>query len=164
MQKGESTHRRSQQKSCSNPTNRVAAAVFPQQKTTEPVLADSSVFPHLSSSSDLRIISSVRPSQETPNDQLSLSTKPSRIQRRYRPGFSPGFLFSRGAVTASAGTQMEYLLTYRVAPFSVFVNRKGNWDSLPSEKEIPDLKNVSSLVSFLGWIMGFEPTTFRATI
>ena len=31
-------------KSCSNPTNRVAAAVFPQQKTTGSVLADPSVF------------------------------------------------------------------------------------------------------------------------
>ena len=94
-------------KAAATPT-RAAAAVFPQQKTTESVLADPSVFPHLSSSSDLRIIGSVRPSQETPNDQLSLSTKPSRIQRRYRPGLSPGFLFSRGAVTTSAGTQMEY--------------------------------------------------------
>ena len=44
VQKGESTRRRSQQKSCSNPTNRVAAAVFPQQKTTGSVLADPSVF------------------------------------------------------------------------------------------------------------------------
>ena len=32
-----------------------------------------------------------------------------------------------------------------------------------NKKEIPDL-NVSSLVSFLGWIMGLEPTIFRATI
>ena len=35
---------------------------------------------------------------------------PPRIQWRYRPGFSPGYLFSYGAVTASAGTQTEYLL------------------------------------------------------
>ena len=35
---------------------------------------------------------------------------PPRIQWRYRPGFAPGFLFSYGAVTASAGTQTEYLL------------------------------------------------------
>ena len=66
MQKGESTRRRSQQKSCSNPTNRVAAAVFPQQKTTGSVLADPSVLPHLSSSSDLRILSSTQPSQVSP--------------------------------------------------------------------------------------------------
>ena len=39
---------------------------------------------------------------------------PPRIQRRYRPGFSPGFLFSCGAVTASAGTQTEYLLARSV--------------------------------------------------
>ena len=31
-------------KNCSNPTNRVAAAVFPQQKITGSVLADPSVF------------------------------------------------------------------------------------------------------------------------
>ena len=42
--RGKDPHRRSQQKSCSNPTNRVAAAVFPQQKTTGSVLADPSVF------------------------------------------------------------------------------------------------------------------------
>ena len=51
-------------KSCSNPTNRVAAAVFPQQKSHRPVLADPCVFPHLSSSSDLRILSSTQPSQD----------------------------------------------------------------------------------------------------
>ena len=66
MQKGESTRRRSQQKSCSNPTNRVAAAVFPQQKSTGSVLADPRVFPHLSRSPDLWIISIVRPSQISP--------------------------------------------------------------------------------------------------
>ena len=54
------------QKSCSNPTNRVAAAVFPQQKTKGSVLADPCVFPHLSSSSDLRILSSTQPSQASP--------------------------------------------------------------------------------------------------
>ena len=96
-------------KSCSNP-QRTAAAVFPQQKSTGSVRADPCVSLHSSSSSDSRICSSVQPSQETPNDQLSLSTKPTRIQRRYRPGFSPGSLFSCGAVTASAGTQTEYLL------------------------------------------------------
>ena len=66
MRKGESTRRRSQQKSCSNPTNRVAAAVFPQQKSTGSVLADPRVFPHLSRSPDLWIISIVRPSQIYP--------------------------------------------------------------------------------------------------
>ena len=66
VRKGVSTRRRSQQKSRNDPTNRVAAAVFPQQKTTESVLADSCVFPHLSSSSDLRILSSTRPSQVSP--------------------------------------------------------------------------------------------------
>ena len=45
---------------------RAAAAVFPQQKTTGSVLADPSVFPHLSSSSDLRILSSTQPSQVSP--------------------------------------------------------------------------------------------------
>ena len=39
---------------------------------------------------------------------------PPRIQWRYRPGFSPGSLFSCGAVTASAGTQTEYLLARTV--------------------------------------------------
>ena len=43
-----------------------AAAVFPQQKITGSVLADPCVFPHLSSSSDLRILSSTRPSQVSP--------------------------------------------------------------------------------------------------
>ena len=45
---------------------RAAAAVFLQQKTTGSVLADPSVFPHLSSSPDLRIISSAQPSQVSP--------------------------------------------------------------------------------------------------
>ena len=45
---------------------RVAAAVFPQQKITGSVLADPCVFPHLSSSSDLRILSSTQPSQVSP--------------------------------------------------------------------------------------------------
>ena len=34
----------------------------------------------------------------------------------------------------------------------------------PHKKEIPDLKNVSSLVPFLGWVMGFEPTNTGTTI
>ena len=45
---------------------RAAAAVFPQQKTTGSVLADPRVFPHLSRSPDLWIISIVRPSQISP--------------------------------------------------------------------------------------------------
>ena len=40
---GESTHRRSQQKAAAT-LQRVAAAVFPQQKTTGSVLADPDVF------------------------------------------------------------------------------------------------------------------------
>ena len=54
--------------------HRAAAAVFPQQKITGSVLADPCVFPHLSSSPDLRIISTVRPSQDKPNDRLSPCT------------------------------------------------------------------------------------------
>ena len=50
---------------------RVAAAVFPQQKTTEPVLADPCVLPHLSSSPDLRIISSHTAFSDFSNDRLS---------------------------------------------------------------------------------------------
>ena len=43
--------------------HRAAAAVFPQQKITGSVLADPCVFPHLSSSPDLRIDSPAWPSQ-----------------------------------------------------------------------------------------------------
>ena len=71
-------------------------------------------FPHLSSSPDLRIFSSAQPSREIPNDRLSPHAEPPRIQWRYRPGFAPGFLFSCGAITTSAGTQTEYLLSMRV--------------------------------------------------
>ena len=53
-------------KSCSNPTKRAAAAVFPQQKSHRSVLADPCVFPHLSSSPDLRLNSSAWPSQISP--------------------------------------------------------------------------------------------------
>ena len=53
-------------KKLQQPAFRVAAAVFPQQKITGSVLADPSVFPHLSSSPDLRIVSSMRPSQISP--------------------------------------------------------------------------------------------------
>ena len=44
----------------------VTAAVFLQQKITGSVLADPSVFPHLSSSPDLRFFGFVRPSQISP--------------------------------------------------------------------------------------------------
>ena len=98
-------------KNCSNSGEELLQPFFRNKKSQNPYLQTHVFLPHLSSSSDLRIVSSVQPSQETPNDQLSLRTKPSRIQRRYRPGFSPGFLFSCGAVTASTGTQTEYLLT-----------------------------------------------------
>jgi hypothetical protein len=54
------------EKAAAHPINRRAAAVFPQQKSTESVLADSRVFPHLSSSPDLRFFGFVRPSQVTP--------------------------------------------------------------------------------------------------
>ena len=46
--------------------NWAAAAVFPQQKITGSVLADPCVLPHLSSSSDSRILSSTQPSQVSP--------------------------------------------------------------------------------------------------
>ena len=49
-----------------SPINRDAAAVFPQQKSHRSVLADPCVFPHLSSSPDLRLNSSAWPSQITP--------------------------------------------------------------------------------------------------
>ena len=51
-------------KNAASPINRDAAAVFPQQKITGSVLADPCVLPHLSSSSDLRILSSTQPSQD----------------------------------------------------------------------------------------------------
>ena len=38
------------------------------------------------------------------NDRLSPNAEPPRIQWRYRPGFTPGFLFSCGAVTTSTST------------------------------------------------------------
>ena len=52
----------------------------------------------------------MQPSQVSPMTGFRHAQQPPRIQRRYRPGFAPGFLFSCGAVTASTGTQMEYLL------------------------------------------------------
>ena len=79
---------------------RTAAADFPQQKITGSVLADPCVFPHLSSSPDLRINSSTQPSQVSPMTGFRLHAEPPRLQWRYRPGFPPGYLFSRGAVTA----------------------------------------------------------------
>ena len=53
-------------KKLQQPYKRVAAAVFPQQKSHRSVLADPCVFPHLSSSPDLRLNSSAWPSQITP--------------------------------------------------------------------------------------------------
>ena len=53
-------------KKLQQPYKRVAAAVFPQQKSHRSVLADPCVFPHLSSSPDLRLISSAWPSQISP--------------------------------------------------------------------------------------------------
>ena len=87
---------------------------FRNKKSQNPYLQTHVFLPHLSSSSDLRIISSVQPSQVSPMTGFRHAQQPPRIQRRYRPGFSPGFLFSCGAVTASAGTQTEYLLARSV--------------------------------------------------
>ena len=81
---------------------------FRNKKPQVPYLQTLVFLPHLSSSSDLRILSSHTAFSGFPNDRLSSCVAPPRIQRRYRPGSSPGFLFSCGAVTASAGTQMEY--------------------------------------------------------
>ena len=53
-------------KKLQQPYKRVAAAVFPQQKSHRSVLADPCVFPHLSSSPDLRLNSSAWPSQISP--------------------------------------------------------------------------------------------------
>ena len=60
------THSNGHSKKAAATLHRAAAAVFPQQKTTGSVLADPSVLPHLSSSSDLRILSSTQPSQVSP--------------------------------------------------------------------------------------------------
>ena len=77
---------------------------FRNKKPQNPYLQILVFLPHLSSSPDLRIVSSVRPSQVSPMTGFRLAQQPPRIQWRYRPGFTPGFLFSYGAVTASAGT------------------------------------------------------------
>ena len=74
--------------------------------STESVQADSVENKHLSSSPDLRITSSVQPSQVSPMTGFRLAQQPPRIQWRYRPGIAPGSLFSPGAVTAPMGTQM----------------------------------------------------------
>ena len=63
----------------------------------------------LSSSPDSRIVSPVQSSQVSPMTGFRLAQQPPRIQWRYRPGFSPGFLFSHGAVTTTAGTQTGIL-------------------------------------------------------
>ena len=94
-----------QSKNCSNHTG--CCSRFSTTKTTESVLADSCVSPHLSSSPDLRIFNSHTAFSAFANDRLSSNVRSTRIQWRYRPGFSPGFLFSCGAVTTSASTQEE---------------------------------------------------------
>ena len=53
-------------KKLQRPYIRAAAADFPQQKSHRSVLADPCVFPHLSSSPDLRLNSSAWPSQISP--------------------------------------------------------------------------------------------------
>ena len=58
-------------KNCSNPKNRVAAAVFPQQKITGSVLADPCALPRLSSSPDLRVTGFCTAFSGFPNDRLS---------------------------------------------------------------------------------------------
>ena len=77
---------------------------FRNKKPQNPYLQILVFLPHLSSSPDLRIISSHTAFSDFSNDRLSSSVAPPRIQRRYRPGFSPGFLFSCGAVTTSTST------------------------------------------------------------
>ena len=87
-----------------------AAAVFLHTKYThQPQIRGRVVNTHSSRSSDLRIVSICTAFSGFPNDRLSPCAEPPRIQRRYRPGFSPDSLFSCDAVTTSAGTQMEYL-------------------------------------------------------
>ena len=63
----------------------------------------------LSSSPDSRIVSPAQSSQVSPMTGFRLAQQPPRLQWRYRPGFSPGFLFSHGAVTTTAGTQTGIL-------------------------------------------------------
>ena len=77
---------------------------FRNKKPQNPYLQILVFSPHLSSSSDLRILSSTQPSQISPMTDFRQMWVPPRIQWRYRPGFTPGFLFSCGAVTASTGT------------------------------------------------------------
>ena len=92
-----------------------AAAVFPQQKITGSVLADPCGFTSFEQFSWLTHHKLPHSLLRTdPMTDFRLVWVPPRIQWRYRPGFSPGFLFSCGAVTASAGTQTEYLLSKKV--------------------------------------------------
>ena len=101
-------------KSCSNPGKGPLQPFFRNKKPQVPYLQTLVFLPHLSSSPDLRIISIVRPSRASPMTGFHPAQSLPRIQWRYRPGFSPGFLFSCGAVTASTGTQTEYLLVKTV--------------------------------------------------
>ena len=59
------------EKTAAHPINRRAAAVFPQQKSTESVLADPCVLPHLSSSPDSRLVSNHTAFSGYPNGWLS---------------------------------------------------------------------------------------------
>ena len=91
-------------KKLQQPVNESLQPFFRNKKPQNPYLQILVFLPHLSSSSDLRLVSSVQPSQGSLMTGFRHAQQPPRIQRRYRPGFSPGFLFSCGAVTASTGT------------------------------------------------------------
>lgn len=54
-----------------------------------------------------------------PNDRLSPCTRPPRIQRRYRPGFSPGSLSSPAARTAAEALEASIALSITRADFFV---------------------------------------------
>ena len=54
-----------------------------------------------------------------PNDRLSPCTRPPRIQRRYRPGFSPGSLSSPAARTAAEALKASIALSITRADFFV---------------------------------------------
>ena len=65
-----------------------------------------------SRSSDLRILNRLPRLLSCPMTGFRLLQRPPRLQRRYRPGFSPGFLFSRAARTA-ARTLDSFTFSYR---------------------------------------------------
>ena len=64
--RGNDLHKRSQQKSCSNPSKGPLQPIFRNKKSQVPYLQILVFLPHLSSSSDLRILSSTQPSQVSP--------------------------------------------------------------------------------------------------